>query len=325
MSIASPCRNLTREILILLVALALAGAKFSARAQSGTDDRELKCTATLMAGLVEHAGKAYCRGYLGQSCTGEEYANACNDGAHARARRGETGGAQRNLSEAEELEKNRRLVERLPRMPPEGNLLLGRWRNVQAPPPSNPLEGLTGLGTGVACRLIAGGGPSFEFRTDALVHGSRTMDSIRYYRGKEGVVFALGERYLRLLAFEFHGRDRITNGTCNFERVGAVAAAKAPLPSPQPAAAQSAQALPPITYAPVDPRSALGKGIALNRNKDFQPALQQFLAATAANPSDARGWVFLADTYRWLGLERDGESALAKALKLDPNALNILH
>ncbi len=60
------------------------------------------------------------------------------------------------------------------------------------------------------------------------------------------------------------------------------------------------------------------------RGKDFQPALQQFLAATAANPNDARGWAFLADTYRWLGLERDGESALAKALQLDPNATNIL-
>ena len=150
---------------------------------------------------------------------------------------------------------------------------------------------------------------------------------MRYYRGKEGVVFALGERYLRLLAFEFRGRNRVTNGTCDFERVGAgaVAAAIAPLASPKPAAAQSAPALPSITYAPVDPRSALGRGIALYRNKDFQPALQQFLAATAGNPNDARGWVFLADTYRWLGLERDGESALAKALKLDPNALNVLH
>lgn len=309
---------------MLLVALALAGAMFSAKAQPGTDDRELKCSATLMAGLVEHAGKAYCRGYLGQSCAGEEYANACHEGALDRARRGETGGTQRNQSETAELEKNRRLVERLPRLPPEGNLLLGRWRNVQAPPPGNLPESLTRVGTDVACTLIAGGGPSFEFRPDALVHGSRTMDSMRYYRGNEGVVFALGERSLRLLAFEFRGRDRITNGACDFERVGAVAAAQTPLPSPKPAAAQSAPARPPITDAPVDPRSALGRGIALHRAKDFQPALQQLLAATAGNPTDARGWVFLADTYRWLGLERDGESALAKALKLDPNALNLL-
>jgi len=202
----------------LLVALALAGAEFSARAQSGTDDREMKCNALLMSGLVETAEKAYCRGYLGQSCGGGD-ASACNEGARDRARRGETGGAQRNPSEAAEMEKNRRLVEKLPRLPPEGNPLLGRWRNVQAPPSSNPLASLTGLGTDVTCTLIAGAGPSFEFRADALVHGARTMDSMRYYRGHEGVLFALGERYLRLLAFEMRGRDRMTNGVCNFERV----------------------------------------------------------------------------------------------------------
>jgi hypothetical protein len=116
MSITSPCGNLTRGILILLVTLALAGAKFSARAQSGTDDREMKCSATLMGSMVEHAGMAYCRGYLGQSCARDD--NACNEGALDRARRGESHKAQRNQSEAEELEKNRRLVERLPRFPP---------------------------------------------------------------------------------------------------------------------------------------------------------------------------------------------------------------
>ena len=105
-----------------------------------------------------------------------------------------------------------------------------------APDPSNPLAALLGLATNVACTLIAGDGPSFEFRADALVHGARTMDSMRYYRGQDGVVFALGERYVRLLAFEFVGRDRVRNDTCSFERVGAVAAAAVPAPSPTPAA-----------------------------------------------------------------------------------------
>lgn len=318
MFITSPGRNPTRAVLIFVVALAFAGASSSARAQSSTDDRELQCSAQLLSGLVETAGKAYCRGYLGQSCASDEYASACDEGARDRASRGTTGGVRRNQAEAAETEKNRRLVERLPRLPPEGNLLLGRWRNVQAPRSGNPLGGLTGLGTDITCTLIAGDGPSFEFRPDALVHGARTTDSMRYYRGNQGVVFALGERYLRLLAFEFQGRDRITNGICDFERVGA-AAAGAPSPSPRPAVSQPA-----ITYAPVDPRAALGRGLALYRAKDFQPALQQFLAATAASPNDARGWVLLADTYRWLGLERDAEAARANALKLDPNALNLL-
>ena len=135
LSTTSPCRNLARQILILLVALALAGTKFSARAPSGTDDRELKYSATLIA-RSSTCWKGLLPWLLGTSCAGEEYANACNEGALARARRRETGGRQENQSEAEELEKNRRLVEHLPRLPPEGNLLLGRWRNVEAPPPA---------------------------------------------------------------------------------------------------------------------------------------------------------------------------------------------
>ncbi len=245
MFIASPCRKPTRAILIFVVALAWASANFSARAQSSTDDRELQCSAQLLSGLVDSSGKAYCRGYLGRSCASDEYASACSEGALDRERRTVTGGAQPKRAEAEEMEKNRRLVEQLPRLPPEGNLLLGRWRRVQAPPPRNPLEGLTGLGTDVTCTLIAGDGPSFEFRSNALVHGARTTDSMRYYRGNQGVVFALGERYLRLLAFEFQGRDRITNGICDFERVGA-AAVTAPSPSPAPTVSQPAQARPPV-------------------------------------------------------------------------------
>lgn len=240
MSIASPSRNRTRASLVSMaaLALALAGASFNVRAQSSADDSDVKCSATLISGAMvgETADQAYCRGYLGYSCADTEYANACNEGALARSRRGETGGTQGGRSEAEEMETNRRLVEQLPRLPPEANPLLGRWRKLPAPPPSNLLESLMGLGADVACTLIAGDGPSFEFREDALVHGARTMDSMRYYRGDDGVVFALGERYLRLLAFEFDGRDRIRNDTCSFERVGAVAAAASPSPSPGSAA-----------------------------------------------------------------------------------------
>jgi hypothetical protein len=231
--------NRMRASLVFMAALALASANSNAPAQSRSDDREVQCSGMLMGGLVQTEGMAWCRGYLGQSCGGDEYGNACNEGARARSRRGEAGGTQGNQAAIDELESNRRLVEQLPRLPPDSNPLLGRWRNLPAPPPRNVLESLMGLGSDAACALIAGDGPSFEFRADALLHGTRTMDSMRYYRGNEGVFFALGERYLRLLAFEFDGPNRMTNGACRFERVGTAAVAAPPAPPPSPVAART--------------------------------------------------------------------------------------
>jgi hypothetical protein len=183
--------------------------------------------------------------------------------------------------------------------------------------------------------------------------GSVSRSSIDYRNTEKQVIVAIPGNMEMELHFQIEGPNRILfRGSCALVRVGApvanAAAIRATAPGnartgaanssvpptagapsqaaaiAAPSAAPATPALPPIAYAPVDPRSALGRGIALYRGKDFQPALQQFLAATAANPNDARGWVFLADTYRWLGLERDGESALARALRLDPNATNLL-
>ena len=84
------------------------------------------------------------------------------------------------------------------------------------------------LGNDVACKFISGEGPNFEFRTDSLVHGTQTMDAMRYYRGQNGVVYALGERYRPPLAFGFDGPNRTIAGNCSFERVGVVATASAP-------------------------------------------------------------------------------------------------
>jgi tetratricopeptide (TPR) repeat protein len=148
----------------------------------------------------------------------------------------------------------------------------------------------------------------------------RQQDALSELREAVRLDPALTEAKEVLAALEREMRSPVAATAPTSPAAGARAA-----PAPKPAAARPAAAVPPaITYAPVDPRSALGRGIALYREKDFQPALQQLLAATAAAPNDARGWVFLADTYRWLGLERDGESALATAKKLDPNALNAL-
>jgi hypothetical protein len=231
--ILSPFRNRTLATLILIAAFALAGVESDVQAQGFNPD---SCITVALGSLVETELNAFCRGYNGSGCVGEQYDAACSEGVRARERRQETGGKQGNQAAEEEMERNRRLVEQLPPLPPAANLLLGQWRNVPAPAPNNPLGALIGMANDVACTLLAGTGPSFEFRADALLHGTRTMDSMRYYRGNNGVVFALGERYMRLLAFEFDGRDRMRNDTCSFERVGAVAAAATPAPSSTPTA-----------------------------------------------------------------------------------------
>ncbi|NOT25133.1 MAG: hypothetical protein HOP16_03420 [Acidobacteria bacterium] len=237
MSILLRFRSKTLATLMLVAAFALAGTDSDVRAQGFNPE---SCVTVALGSLVETELNAFCRGYQGSGCVGEEFAAACSEGARARERRQETGGQQGNQTAEEEMERNRRLVEQLPPVPPAANLLLGHWRYVPATAQGNPLGALLGLAANLACAAIAGDGRSFEFRSDALMHGARTMDSMRYYQGNSGVVFALGERYLRLLAFEFDGRDRMRNDTCGFERVGAVAAAAAPVPSPGPAAVPTA-------------------------------------------------------------------------------------
>ena len=245
-SIASRFRNTMLATLVSIAAVALAGGYSDAQAQ-GLDPK--LCITVELGGLVETELNAFCRGYNGSGCVGEEYAAACSEGARERERRREPGAKPANEAAAEEMERNRRLVEQLPRLPAETNPLLGRWRYVPAAAPNNPLGALIGMANDVTCTLIAGDGPSFEFRADALMHGTRTMDSMRYYRGNSGVFFALGERYQRLLAFEFDGRDRMRNEKCTFERVGAVAGPAPPTPSPKPAGV-------PVVSTPVVPASA---------------------------------------------------------------------
>ena len=52
--------------------------------------------------------------------------------------------------------------------------------------------------------------------------------------------------------------------------------------------------------------------------KEFQPALQQLLAAAQSAPNDPRVYVYLADTYRWLGMDAESNQAAERAKQLDP-------
>jgi hypothetical protein len=223
MAIATSLGIRMRAGLMAPAVLALAGASSGARAQS-YDPKY--CGGFGGVVFEETEQQAFCNGYNGGTCTGEYY-EACREGMRARHGGDE---AQPNQAQTDEVQDRRHEVERLPMLAPKGNPLLGRWQRVAnvAPPPRSLFEGLAELGNNVACAAIAGDGPYFEFRADALLHGTRTMDSMRYFGGQNGVVVALGERYRPPLAFEFDGPNRAILGSCAFERVGVVATAQAP-------------------------------------------------------------------------------------------------
>jgi hypothetical protein len=272
MLVASKLDHRMRAGSMTLAILALAVAAPGAHAQ----DYDPTCTGYGGVGL-ETAQTAYCDGYNGRHCTGE-YAAACEEGRRARARRDDAGGSQQNQAQPDEIENQRRQVERLPMLAPQGNPLLGRWQTVAtaAPPAQGLFESLMQLGNELACRFIAGEGPNFEFRADALIHGARTMDAMRYYRGQNGVVFALGERYRPPLAFNFDGPDRTTSGSCTFERVGVLATASAPA-SPRASAA---------------PTTALNGGIPVldvQLGVDTVASVESKVAARGSSPVSSEG------------------------------------
>ena len=75
---------------------------------------------------------------------------------------------------------------------------------------------------------------------------------------------------------------------------------------------------------PIEPVSRLGRGVQLHGEKDFQQALQQLLIAAQYDPNDPRVYVYLADTYGWLGMDAEAKQAAERARQLDPNAFEIL-
>ncbi len=75
---------------------------------------------------------------------------------------------------------------------------------------------------------------------------------------------------------------------------------------------------------PIEPVSRLGRGVQLHGEKEFQQALQQLLVAAQSDPTDPRVYVYLADTYHWLGMNAESNQAAERAKQLDPNAFEIL-
>jgi len=253
--------------------------------------------------------------------------------------------------------KRRQELLRLPPVPVERNVLLGNWRQEDG-----GQRGMLGLearnGDDMVrelwealqsnpdkllpsrCVATFGNGVTFAPTTysSSALDGSRPGGSIEYRSGGKQVIYVLPSN-LKAMAFEIVGPDRILlDGSCALVRVGAPAAnaaanattapgnarAVASGPSSPPADAATPTAAAGRAREPIAPTSRLGRGVQLHGEKDFQPALQELLVAAQSDPNDPRVYVYLADTYAWLGLDKEANQAAERAKQLDPNAFDIL-
>jgi tetratricopeptide (TPR) repeat protein len=223
----------------------------------------------------------------------------------------------------------------LPALPPDRNPLLGRWRIATGTRPSggDDLSQLMGMLTnpGAAmCEFVFGGG-SVEFKPGSWASddgaGDDSLGPLQY-RAQDKQVFALPDQGLPLLGFDIVDRSTIREfrlPDCVLVRVGVPpTAAPATQAAPPTARAAAPNALVRSAREPIEPVSRLGRGVQLHGEKDFQPALQQLLLAAQADPNDPRVYVYLADTYAWLGMDAEARQAAERAKQLDPNAFEIL-
>jgi tetratricopeptide (TPR) repeat protein len=222
-----------------------------------------------------------------------------------------------------------------PPLPPDRNPLLGHWRVATDSQPrgGDDLSQLMGMlaNPGAAmCEVVFGGGTT-EFRLGSwAANDSAGDDSLGpiQYRAKDKQVFALPDQGLPLLGFDIVDGSTIREfrlPDCVLVRVGVQQTAAPSTRAVQPPAGSAAPAATAGSARnPIEPVSRLGRGVQLHGQKDFQQALQQLLVAAQSDPNDPRVFVYLADTYNWLGMDRESKQAAERAKQLDPNAFEIL-
>jgi tetratricopeptide (TPR) repeat protein len=222
-----------------------------------------------------------------------------------------------------------------PALPPDRNPLLGRWRVATGATPrgGDDLSQLLGMlaNPGAAmCEVVFGGG-IIEFKPGSWASndsaGDDSLGPIQY-RTQDKQVFALPDQGLPLLGFDIVDTSTIREfrlQDCVLVRVGAQPTAAPAARAAQPTAGAAAPvAAARSTREPIEPVSRLGRGVQLHGEKDFQQALQQLLVAAQSDPNDPRVYVYLADTYGWLGMDAEAKQAAERAKQLDPNAFEIL-
>jgi tetratricopeptide (TPR) repeat protein len=180
------------------------------------------------------------------------------------------------------------------------------------------------------CEVVFGGG-IIEFKPGSWASndsaGDDSLGPIQY-RTQDKQVFALPDQGLPLLGFDIVDTSTIREfrlQDCVLVRVGAQPTAAPAARAVQPTAGAAAPvAAARSTREPIEPVSRLGRGVQLHGEKDFQQALQQLLVAAQSDPNDPRVYVYLADTYGWLGMDAEAKQAAERAKQLDPNAFDIL-
>ncbi|MCX5738077.1 MAG: hypothetical protein NTZ61_06185 [Proteobacteria bacterium] len=325
-------------------------------------NRLMSCGAVLML-LAVATPVAAQDSYCGNSCSDRDLLNLPNSGGLSyedRSRLDELkeGDAKYTAAVVAEVELRRKLL-RLPPLPDERNVLLGSWRQE-----NGGQRGMLGLearnGDDMVrelwealqsnpdkllpsrCVATFGNGVTFapSTYTSSALDGSRPGGPIAYRSGGNQVIWVIPDN-LKPMPFKIVGPDRILlgiDGSGALVRVGtpaANAAANATIAPGNARAAASGPSSPPADAAtptsaagrarePIAPTSRLGRGVQLHGEKDFQPALQELLVAAQSDPNDPRVYVYLADTYAWLGLDKEANQAAERAKQLDPNAFDIL-
>lgn len=168
-----------------------------------------------------------------------------------------------------------------------------------------------------------------------------TGGSVAYRAGylddKPAIAAIPGDNAQDMMMFALAGPDRIVaEDGCVLVRSGApAAAANATTGSGNERTTAATSSLPPAGAASsvgparsaretIEPVSRLGRGVQLHGQKDYQQALQQLLVAAQSDPNDPRVYVYLADTYGWLGMDAEAKQAAERAKQLDPDAFEIL-
>ena len=218
-----------------------------------------------------------------------------------------------------------------PPLPDERNPLLGRWSSVSLGRPAASNDGVAALlglaaelGT-LTCTTLFGEGPVTVFSptewSEDIGGGRKSFWRVQY-RALGGTVFVIPPPGTDLYGFTGIGNNRIretvaTEG-CVLERAGPASAGASAQPRPAPTASA------PRVYPTIEPRSALGRGIALYRDGDLQQSLSFLAEATRASPGDPRGYAYLGAAYYKLGMTAESNAARDRALALDPNILGIV-